>query len=200
MKRNMIALGVVVLLLLTGCSVAGPESSRTSQGESASTAGGSTLLADFGLDGMDGKQIVDHLDRVPVARRSADLVASVRADHVVLADGVREVRVPLGEDRFYLSVAPYVDRTHDCVYHSLTTCRGELAGKEVRVRAVDDVTGEVLVEERTTTFDNGFVGFWLPRGVNGSIEVAYGDLTGRSAFSTTEDGATCLTTLRLTEG
>lgn len=147
---------------------------------------------------MDGAQIIDHLDRMPVADRPSDLMASVRADQLLLTDAEQELAVPLGEDRFYLSVAPYVDQTHECFYHSLTTCRGELANQDVGVRIIDDATGEVLVEEQVTTFDNGFVGFWLPRDVEGTIEVTHDGLTGQRVFSSDDEGATCLTTLQLT--
>ncbi|MDP9822944.1 hypothetical protein J2S59_002753 [Nocardioides massiliensis] len=69
------------------------------------------------------------------------------------------------EDRFYLAVAPYVDQTHECFYHSLTTCLGELDSADVRVKIVDEANDEVLVDEVRTTFDNGFLGFWLPRDI-----------------------------------
>lgn len=51
--------------------------------------------------------------------------------------------------------------------------------------------------EATTTFDNGF-GFWLPDDATGLIEVSYQGRTGTTEFSTTDDGATCVTDLRLT--
>ena len=49
-----------------------------------------------------------------------------------------------------------------------------------------------------TTFDNGFVGFWLPDYAEGLIEINHGGHTGAVDFSTTDDGATCVTDLRLT--
>ncbi|EHR59189.1 CueP family metal-binding protein [Saccharomonospora cyanea] len=198
MKRHLIAAGAL-LLALAGCSTTAPETDQASPGAPTVTTDKAAFLAEHGLEGMDGAQIIDHLDQVPLAQRSTDLMASVRADHLLLADAEREFTIPLPEDRFYLAVAPYVDHTHECYYHSLTTCRGELAGEELRIRIVDDATGETLVEEQVTTFDNGFVGFWLPQGVNGTIEAGYQGRTGRSAFSTTDEGATCLTTLQLTE-
>ncbi|MGB3955785.1 MAG: CueP family metal-binding protein [Brooklawnia sp.] len=193
MKRPVILLAAFALVL-AGCSTT-PDASPTAS-PPANTAAQADFLAAHDLDGMDGQQIVDHLDRMPVAERPTDLMASVRADQLVLADVEQEVMVPLAEDRFYLSVAPYVDQTHECYYHSLTTCRGELANEDIGVRIVDE-TGEVLVDEQATTFDNGFVGFWLPREVDGTIEVTYDGRTGQSPFSTREDGATCLTTLRI---
>ncbi|WP_455133218.1 hypothetical protein [Microbacterium aurum] len=50
----------------------------------------------------------------------------------------------------------------------------------------------------TTTFDNGFAGFWVPRSLQGTIEVTYGGRSGTTPFSTTGDAATCITTLQLT--
>ena len=179
-------------LVLAGCSTT-PDASPTAS-PPANTAAQADFLAAHDLDGMDGQQIVDHLDRMPVAERPTDLMASVRADQLVLADVEQEVMVPLAEDRFYLSVAPYVDQTHECYYHSLTTCRGELANEDIGVRTS---TRPARSSSMTgTTFDNGFVGFWLPREVDGTIEVTYDGRTGQSPFSTRE--ATCLTTLRLT--
>lgn len=194
----MITAAGALLLTLAGCSTAAPETEQRLPGSSISATDQAQFLAAHDLDGMDGAQIIDHLDRMPVADRPTDLMASVRADQLLLTDAEQELAVPLGEDRFYLSVAPYVDQTHECFYHSLTTCRGELANQDVGVRIIDDATGEVLVDEQVTTFDNGFVGFWLPRDVEGTIEVTHDGLTGQRVFSSDDEGATCLTTLQLT--
>ena len=83
--------------------------------------------------------------------------------------------------------------SHVCFYHSLTTCLGELDNEDIQVT----ITDEALVDEATTTFDNGF-GFWLPDDATGLIEVSYQGRTGTTKFSTTGDGATCVTDLRLT--
>lgn len=190
MRRPLI-LVAALLLALTGCAA-----TAAHPGQASDATARAELLAAHDLDGMNGKQIVDHLDRLPITDRPAGLMASVRSGEVLLTDAEREVAVPLGEAGFYLSVAPYVDQTHDCYYHSLTTCRGELANEEIGVRIVG-AAGEVLIDERVTTFDNGFAGFWLPRDVQGTIEVTFEGRVAVSDFSTSADGATCLTTLRL---
>jgi len=186
-----------VLLAVTSCSDTATPSSTDEAGASPpGTAEHAWFLADHDLADMEGIEIIDHLDRLAMDQRPTDLMASVRPDQLVLADADEEVALDLPEGSFYLSIAPYVEQTHECFYHSLTTCRGELAGQEVDVRILDD-TGDVLVEERVTTYDNGFVGFWLPDDVEGTVEITYGGLTGRVPFSATEEGATCLTTLQL---
>lgn len=196
-RRHVTAAAAALLLALVGCSTAAPQTEQAPASSSTSTTEQAEFLAVHELDGMDGAQIIDHLDRMPVADRSTELMASVRADQLVLSDADAEFAMPLDDAGFYLSVAPYVDQTHDCFYHSLTTCLGELTNQEISVRIIDDGTGEVLVDEQVTTFDNGFAGFWLPRDVEGTIEVTYDGLTGTQSFSSGDEGATCLTTLQL---
>ncbi|MDC7069184.1 CueP family metal-binding protein [Corynebacterium pseudodiphtheriticum] len=191
MKRAAIA-AAALALALTGCSAADPES--TADG----TVSQDTFLTTHGLAAMDAVEIIDHLDRQKVTERPTDLIASVRADELLLSSDDQEVVVDLPDNQTYVSIAPYLTSTHDCFYHSLTTCLGELDNEDIQVTITDEATGEVLVDEATTTFDNGFIGFWLPDDVTGLIEVSYQGRTGTTEFSTTDDGATCVTDLRLT--
>lgn len=124
-------------------------------------------------------------------------MASVRPGELLVSAGGEEFSLGVPEDRFYLSVAPYVDRTHDCFHHSLTTCTGELASTDVQVQIVDKTNDKVLVDETLTTFQNGFTGFWLPRNIDGTLWVTYDGKTGAIDFATDQDAPTCLTTLQL---
>src|SRR5699024_11438218 len=90
---------------------------------------------------------------------------------IVLTDGTQEVAMDLPEDRSYVSIAPFVEETHDCFYHSLTTCLGEMSEEPVEVSITDSSTGKAVGEESTTTFDNGFIGFWLPSDISGPTAV-----------------------------
>lgn len=156
---------------------------------------GDSLLAEHGLDGKSAQQIVDELDASATERPLA-FSASVRENELLIGDGTSEVTLALPEDEFYVSVAPFVDTTHDCYYHSLATCQGELVGQDLAITITDSL-GEVLVDEETTTRANGFVGYWLPRDVTGTIEVSYDDYEGSIPFSTTDGSPTCITSLRL---
>lgn len=146
----------------------------------------------------DARTVIDELDRTPVAERLPNVRASIRSDDLILTDetGAEEVK-PMPDDAFYLSIAPYVNQTHDCGNHSLTTCRGELANTAVRVIVTDDATGEAVFDEQLTTFDNGFVGVWLPRGITGTVTVESAQGTASAPISTGSGDPTCLTTLRL---
>jgi hypothetical protein len=102
------------------------------------------------------------------------------------------------DDEVYISIAPYRDQTHDCYFHSLTTCLGELANAEVQVTLTGD-DGEVLVDEVRQTYDNGFIGIWVPRGTTATLTVEYDGQAGTADISTmNSDDPTCITTLQLT--
>ncbi|MFJ2519318.1 CueP family metal-binding protein [Cellulosimicrobium cellulans] len=186
---TLVAAVAATALVLTGCS--------GGSGGSAEPSALDALLDRHDLAGLSGQEVVDRLEGLETADRPTDLVASVRAAELVLADESYETTVPLPEDTFYLSVAPFVDETHECFYHSLTTCQGELAGEPVSVTVVDAATGEVLVEEDTTLGANGFVGLWLPRDVDAELRVEHEGRVGTTTVSTGADDPTCLTTLQL---
>ncbi|MGD8202368.1 CueP family metal-binding protein [Ornithinimicrobium sp. W1679] len=194
--RPLLPLGLAAVLTLAGCSTGDPEpaptASTTRTGDQASV---DAMLAKMDLAGTDARTIVEELD-TSVDARPLPLAASVREDALLLGDGQTEVALPLPEDEFYVSLAPFHDQTHECYFHSLATCQGELAQEEVTVRIVTD-DGTVLVDETTTTYSNGFVGFWVPRDVAGTIEVEHEGATGSVPFATTEGSPTCITTLQL---
>lgn len=187
-RPRLIVSAVLAALVLAGCA-AQPDPGRGTEAASA--------VAEWAA--LDATELIDRLEATPVDERPQDVMASVRQDEVVVSapDGTREVSVPI-EEGHYLSIAPYVGQTHDCFFHSLTTCTGEMGGEEITVRVVDDRTGEVYVDETSRTHDNGFVGFWIPRDISATVTVT---AAGRSAETSVETGAedlTCLTSLQLT--
>lgn len=212
-RRRSALLAASVLALattLSGCTASdGSEAGTASAAGEASTADAppsssatpdvapaGTTLDD--LASLGAEQLVAALESTPVADRRTDLLASVRTDAVLLSDGSGERTVPIPDGTHYLSVAPYVTTTHDCFFHSLTTCRGELGGQQVTVRVVDDATGEVLIDEARSLEDNGFAGFWLPSDRTATVTVTAGGRSGSAVVSTGSDDLTCLTDLRLT--
>ena len=187
--------GLAALVALAGCSA-----QATTPAPAATTSAGapaaSDVLASLGLSGLSGQQIVEKLDQDPTAR-PLQLKASVRPDHVIVGDGKAETSVPLsGANEFYLSIAPFASQTHDCYFHSLATCKGELANTSVHV-TITDAAGATLVDADATTYANGFVGFWLPRDISGTVTVTVDGKTGSVPFATGPEDATCLTTLQV---
>jgi hypothetical protein len=181
-------------IALAGC--AAPTPTPTADGNS--TAAAQELLASHDLAGLDVEEVIERLDAMPVADRPDDLLASVQPDALVLRDeNGRESRLPMPEDSVYVSIAPFREQTHECHFHSLTTCLGELSDTEVRVIVTaDDGTG--LVDETQRTHDNGFIGIWVPRGIEATLTVESEGLRGTVPLSTmSPDDRTCVTDLQL---
>lgn len=199
-RRNLIVgatITLVAALVLTGCATASsPEPASPSISNQAADG---DFLAAHDLDGLDAAQVIERLDRMSVADRPADLIASVQPDALVLTDDQeRETRLPMPEDEVYISIAPYRDQTHDCYFHSLTTCLGELNNTEVQVTLTGE-DGAVLLDEARQTYDNGFIGIWVPRGIEATLTIEHEGQTGIATISTmNEDDPTCITTLQLT--
>ena len=180
MKYARLLLTGFLLFLATGCAAGGATDSA---------------LGEYGLQNADSRQVIDRLDQTNKDRGSG-LNASVTYDAVVLEEDGRETTLPMPDDEFYLSVAPFVGTTHDCFNHSLTGCQGELSNVPMEVR-ITDSDGTVLVDEAVRTYDNGFVGFWLPKGIEGTLEFKAPQGTATASFSTFTDSPTCITTLQL---
>lgn len=190
---------VLIALALSGCTTdtaSGTADTGASTAEESAAA--ETSLASGVYDGMDARAIIEQLEATPVAERPTDLIAGIRPDTLVLSDTAGlEVTLDMPADQFYLSVAPYLTQTHDCYFHSLTTCLGEMRGAAVSVQIVA-ADGTVLVDEETVTNDNGFVGFWLPRGIDAEIAITAADgRTVTTPIATGMEDPTCLTTMQL---
>jgi len=126
-----------------------------------------------------------------------DVRSVLKADAVtfVFSEG-HEVSVPLPDDTMAIAVAPYIVDTHPCAIHSISGCKAELVGVEVRVLA-EAYDGTVLMDDTLVTGTSGFIELWLPRDIEIDLTlVAQGKLaTGKITTYDTSD--TCVTTFKL---
>lgn len=192
----------IVALTTTACAATSASETST-QSQSTSPTGISTqtqeILLDYGITTTDVQEVIAILDEMPRSERPNDLRASIQPDQLLLetTDG-RQGKLPMPEDQFYVSFAPYEAQTHDCYFHSLTTCTGELQNQDISVKITDSDSGEVLLEGDATTFDNGFYGVWLPRGISAEMVIEHDGKTATADLSTrNSDDATCVTTVKL---
>lgn len=148
------------------------------------------FLEKYGLSGLSVEEIVYKLDST--TSDPTGLSASITSDFLVLMDDSNEVRLALPKDKFYLSFAPYITQTHPCGTHSLSGCQGELVNQGIHA-IISDNAGKELVNSDLTTMDNGFVGVWLPRNINGTVTVSYNNLVAQAPITTFAGSNTCLT-------
>src|SRR5699024_2081533 len=98
---------------------------------------------------------------------------------------------------FFVSIAPFIKETHPCEIHSLTGCQGEMVNEEFDVY-LEDVEGNVVLDETIQTEANGFIDLWVPRDETYRITITYDGKTAEEEFSTFENDKTCITTMQLT--
>ncbi|WHP30220.1 copper-binding periplasmic metallochaperone CueP [Trabulsiella odontotermitis] len=154
----------------------------------------SEFLASHGLAGKSVEQIIETIDQTP-QNRPLPYSASVTSTTLKLSDGGQTYMLPLGE-KFYLSAAPYENQTHPCFNHSLSGCQGEMPNATFDVKVTDN-KGNTVIQKKMTSHQNGFIGLWLPRNMEGSIEVSYNGKKAVHPITTKDDSQTCLTELQL---
>lgn len=187
-------------LLLSACSQTQVPANADSHAplELADSVSTVERVNDLGFDTKDPVSLVEGLEAMPVDERPDDLIVSVHPESVQLQPGEPgELSIPLDTADFYLSIAPYVNETHPCTFHSLTTCLGELSNTSIELTVTDAVSGELVLSEQRVTADNGFVGVWLPRDRELVVQVSGEAGTGEQTVSTGAEDLTCLTTLQL---
>lgn len=167
-------------------------------GAAEASSPSASVLEEYGLEDASGREIVEELEALPMEEKPTGVNVSVESDDVVFTNALgEEDSVPLPEDEFYLSIAPYTQQTHDCFLHSLTGCEGELDHEDFDVTVTDQDTGDVVVDEQVRSHDNGFFGLWLPRDIDAELSIESDDGEMTTEISTGDDDLTCLTDARL---
>ncbi len=104
--------------------------------------------------------------------------------------------IPLGEE-FYISIAPYEKRTHECNFHVPTGCQGELASQKMHLKITDEDTGETIKDEVVNIQKDGFLDLWLPRDKKFVFVFEYKDKKAIEVLTSFKDSRTCITTMQL---
>ncbi|WP_160036382.1 CueP family metal-binding protein [Paenibacillus sp. An7] len=126
-----------------------------------------------------------------------DVSASITPEELIVTDHGKKTSFDLPEDEFFVSIAPFIENTHECAIHSLTGCQGELVNKNFDV-LIQDEEGTIVMDDTITSFENGFIDLWLPRDRTYQVKIEYEGKTAESEIGTFKDSNTCITTMRLT--
>jgi len=151
-------------------------------------------LEELGLAGLTAKEILVQVAEGTIAVDGFGL--SVYDDELVIYNDEMTVSLDMPDDEFYLSVAPYVNDTHTCLYHSATGCRGEMKSETFYVEFIDN-EGNVLLSQEMNSLSNGFIDMWLPRYVEGTLTITFDEMVVTKVISTYGGEPTCETTMQL---
>src|SRR5699024_7421703 len=132
MKKNLLAvIGLLLILTVVACD------DRISNEKEAQDI--KEMVHDYSVGNID------------------DVTASITFQELIVTDsGNKEMSYELPEEKFFVSIAPFIEKTHDCSIHSLTGCQGELVEEEFEVY-IQDKEGNVIVDEKMTSLENGFL-------------------------------------------
>lgn len=148
--------------------------------------------SDSAQDEADIKTLVNEYS---VGEKTADN-ASITATELIVSDNNEEATYELPEEEFFVSIAPFENETHPCDIHSLTGCQGELVNQDVDV-SIEDSEGNVVLEDKMNTGDNGFLDFWLPREDAYQVKMSANGKSVKSEIATFPTDGTCITTMQL---
>jgi hypothetical protein len=108
----------------------------------------------------------------------------------------RKASVTLPKDQMVVAIAPYINRTHPCKTHFMSSCQGEMIKQAVKVN-VQSANGKTVFVGTVNTLENGFLELWLPRELNLVIHLEALGKKVSGQISTFASSDTCVTTLRL---
>jgi hypothetical protein len=111
-------------------------------------------------------------------------------------DGDRKASVSLPKDQMVVAIAPYINRTHPCKTHFMSSCQGEMVKQAVKVN-LQSSDGKTVFTGTVKTLENGFLELWLPRELNMVISLEAAGKKVSGWISTFDSSDTCITTLRL---
>ncbi len=97
------------------------------------------------LIGIDGKTAMVIANQWRM--RKIDVVTFVTPDKVnfKFKDG-RIISVPLPDGEMIVSIAPYINKTHTCATHYMSSCDAELKNTKIKVEAVT-ADGKILINK-----------------------------------------------------
>ena len=176
-KIKLIIAVLFTSFILVGCSASNEE-----------------VLEDLGLNGMDAKDILNALATNTVD--ASEFSVSVNDKYLTLKTSNDEVVLDMPSDEYYLSIAPYITMTHECMFHSATGCQGELDHEQFHIYFEDD-EGNIIINQMFESSDNGFIDLWLPRNIEGMMVITFNDLEVEREISTYQGDKTCETTMQL---
>lgn len=146
------------------------------------------------LNGLTPQQA---LTKANLWRNTGGLQSFVTTEAIVFKFPSGEQKsVALPAKQMVVAIAPYVNRTHPCRTHYMSSCQGELVSTPVNV-LVQNQIGKTVMNKTVKTLPNGFLELWLDRNQTYQITLKTSGKTTTGTLNTKAGSDTCVTTMRL---
>lgn len=190
MRKIVLATAGVAVVIAIGTYMFAGNTGNESTGATST----STSLSTSAADTQSLKQLVQNLSSRSITADSASISST---QLVVKESDGKSTTYNLPKDEFFVSIAPYVNKTHPCATHSLTGCQGEMAEEEFNVSVQDADGNPVMDNVAVKSQPNGFIDLWLPRDKIYHVTIEQNGKKAESEISTFEKNDTCVTTMQL---
>ena len=107
---------------------------------------------------------------------------------------VAEVKLP--QNQMVIAIAPYLQQTHPCKTHFMSSCTGEMQNQPVEV-LVKDQNSKTIIKRTFKTHANGFLEVWLPRDGTFTVTLSAQGKSATGTLKTFSGSDTCVTNLQL---
>lgn len=195
MKKQLIFLSVAAMFTLSACgNEANQKKDETRSVKEGCTETKQTCGADqIENEVKDVKQLVHGYSNDTMKAKRASITST---ELVVTHEDDSQTTHALPKDEFFVSIAPYTEKTHPCKIHNLIGCQGEKKNEEFDVK-IEDAEGKVIIDKKMKSNPHGFVDIWLPREQKYKVTISQNGKAAKSELSTFENDNTCITTMQL---
>jgi hypothetical protein len=189
---KIVAVKTTILVLIL--SVLSLSSVYSSENQISTNSSKNKQLRDE-LKGVDGKKAMEIANEWRL--KKIDIVTFVTPDTVnfKFKDG-ETISIPVPDDVMIVSIAPYVNKTHKCATHYMSSCDAELKNEDMKITAFA-AGGKILINKTMKTGPTGFLDLWLPRNQEIDIAVSAKGKKATGKIYTYRNSKTCDTTLKL---
>lgn len=147
------------------------------------------------LVGIDGKKAMEIANKWRMKKIEVVTFVTVDTVNFKFKDG-GTISIPLPDDVMIVSIAPYINKTHTCITHHMSSCDAELKNDDLKIMAVA-ADGRILIDKTMKTAATGFLDLWLPRNQDINITVISKGKSATGKIYTYRNSKTCETTLKL---
>src|SRR5699024_2222988 len=145
---------------------------------------------------IDTTNIKELVHDYTVGNAKASSASITSSELIVTDENQKETTYDLPDDKFFVSIAPFINEMHPCDIHSLTGCQAEFANADADVYSRAS-SGNVSLDEYKEAEVHGFIDLSLPRDDTYIVTIRQDGKKATSDISTFDRGNSFITVMQL---